>query len=188
MIGLLLWLALVQAAEACPAPDAAMLALPLEAFDQSEGGWRSLDSDGCEGETADAMALYREVNAVALEGADLSSLLWHEGQLRAAAGQVDRAIPLLLADRDETDPVEAAYVDATIAFLRQDRASLIAARDRLAAQPQPEGFAEAVARFREQYPDYPPPVWPLNLDVVDGLILCFGQPYGEAYGCRPETD
>ena len=26
--------------------------------------------------------------------------------------------------------------------------------------------------------------WPLNLDVLDGLIACFGQPYNKAYGCR----
>lgn len=187
MIALLLVLAVTQATPACRGADAAMLVLPLEEFDQSEQGWRSLDDGGCEATAAEAIARYRELNAAALEGRD-RTLLWHEGQLRAAAGQIEAAIPLLLARRDEESEADQAYVDATVAFLRQDRAALLAARDRLAALPEPDGFAAAVERFRQNYPDYPPPTWPTNLNVVDGLIACFGRPYGEAYGCRPEPE
>jgi hypothetical protein len=83
------------------------------------------------------------------------------------------------------------YVDATIAFLRQDRAALGKAHAALAAVAPPAGK------------DVPPVVdgmmevsmsdgqtmkirWPPNIDVVEGLVKCFGQPYDTAYGsdCR----
>ena len=75
----------------CRQPDAAMLALPLHEFDQTPAGWRSLDAEGCEAVGADAIAEYREINRETLAGEDLGTLIWHEGQLRAAAGQADAA-------------------------------------------------------------------------------------------------
>ena len=56
------------------------------------------------------------------------------------------------------------------------------ARDRLANSPMPPGF-DTLDRSQVSVP----PSLPQNLDVVDGLIACFGQPYQEAYGsahCR----
>ena len=172
----------------CTVADEAMLALPLEQFDQTQAGWRSIDQDGCEATAADAIARYREVNAAVLEGQSTSTLLWHEGQLRAAAGQNERAIPLMLQRRDEGTEADQVYVDATVAFLLRDLAALVAARERLASLPEPAGFAAAVERYRTSYPQYPPPTWPPNLDVVDGLLTCFDLPYREAYGCRPSRD
>ena len=43
----------------CPEADAAMLALPLHDFDQTEQGWRSLDGEGCERQAAEAIRRYR---------------------------------------------------------------------------------------------------------------------------------
>ncbi|HEV7228837.1 hypothetical protein [Brevundimonas sp.] len=172
----------------CPEPSAEMMALGLHEFDQTEVGWRSLDEEGCEAIVADVIARYRTLNAQALVGQDIGTLDWHEGQLRAAASQTDRAIDIMTRSREvEGDPAIQLYIDATLAFLRQDRPALIEARARLVALPMPDGYAQAIERFKRTYPDLPPPVWPLNLDVVDGLIACFDKPYAEAYACRPET-
>jgi hypothetical protein len=170
----------------CLQPDAAMLALPLHDFDQTPAGWRSLDAEGCEAVGADAIARYRELNREALANEDLGTLIWHEGQLRAAAGQMDAAIILMLAGRDEESDAIQPYVDATVAFLQRDREALLAARERLLALPVPEYFAAALERYRVNYPDHPPPTWPLNRDKVEGFVACFDRPYREAYNCDAE--
>ena len=139
----------VATTQDCRQPDAAMLALPLEEFDQTPAGWRSLDAEGCEAVGADAIALM-------LEGRD-----------------------------QESDAIQP-YVDASVAFLRQDREALLAARARLVALPVPEYFARAAERYRANYPDLPPLSWPLNLNKVDGFIACFDRPYREAYSCDAE--
>jgi hypothetical protein len=68
-------------------------------------------------------------------------------------------------------------VDATIAFLRGDRPALLAARTALAALPRPADFAPRDVQGRPVAMNWPP-----NLNVVDGLLACFGRPYAEAYG------
>lgn len=167
----------------CRQADAAMLALPLHEFDQTDQGWRSLDAEGCERQTAEAIRRYRAVNAAAL-GASADTLIWHEAQLRAAAGETDEAIRLMLRSREQDSDEFRPYTDATIAFLRRDREALIAAREQLVSLPMPETFARAAARYAETYPELPPLSWPLNLHIVDGLIACFDQPYREAYSCE----
>lgn len=167
----------------CLQPDAAMLALPLQDFDQTPAGWRSLDAEGCEAVGAEAIARYRELNRERLAGEDLGTLIWHEGQLRAAAGQTDAAVALMLEGRNEESEAIQPYVDATVAFLRRDREALLAARERLLDLPVPDSFAAAAERYRVSYPDLPPLVWPLNLDKVDGFIACFDRSYREAYSC-----
>ena len=178
MITLLLTLAVQAAApppaasDPCQVDRAALLALAPEAFDQDlSGGWRALsERPGCTGVAADLIRDYR----AAIEGR-LSNLYWHEGQLRAAIGQYPAAIRLMESSRRPAD--QAAwnlYVDATVAFLRGDRAALRAARVRLAALPRPPGFEEYVL------PNGFHVAWPPNLVVIDGLLRCFGRPYGEA--------
>ena len=170
----------------CLQPDAAMLALPLQDFDQTPAGWRSLDAEGCEAVGAEAIARYREVNREALANQDLGTLIWHEGQLRAAAGQTEAAIALMLEGRNEESDAIQPYVDATVAYLRRDREALLAARERLLALPVPDYFAAAVERYKVSYPDHPPPTWPLNRDKVEGFVDCFDRPYREAYNCDAE--
>jgi hypothetical protein len=72
------------------------------------------------------------------------------------------------------------YVDASIAFLRGDRAVLQRARDALAVLPRPPHFQPRDMAGR--------PInlsWPPNLNVVDALIRCFGRAYAKAYACAP---
>jgi hypothetical protein len=169
------------ALQAAPAPDpchvdfAASMALGVQAFDQNmEGGWRELARrPGCEERAAELIAAYRE----AIQRR-MSLLYWHEGQLRAGLGQNEAAIRLMDLSRKPDDDSWNFYVDATIAFLRGDRPALTAERDRLAALPAPADFREQTlpSGYRVR--------WPMNLDVVDGLVRCFGQSYRDAYGAR----
>ena len=167
-------------AEPCQVDTGAMLALGLDAFDQDmNGGWRTLASrPGCETRAADLIRAYRS-----FVQQRIGLLYWHEGQLRASAGETEAAIGLMDRSRHPTDEDGwNFYVDASIAFLRQDRAALLRARERLASLPMPDW-----ARGRTR-PDGTPVPWPMNLGVVDGFIRCLGRSYREAYGtseCRP---
>ncbi len=184
LIAILTALTLGQAA--CPQPDAAMLALTLHNFDQTDAGWRSLESEGCEAATADAIARYLSENARRLAGEDTGTLDWHEGQMRASAGQTDATIAIFEARLESSHPSTRPYREATIAFLKRDRPAFDAARARLLALPEPEEFTRAKARYTETFPDIPPLQWPLNRDIVDGFAACFDSPYREAYACDAE--
>lgn len=167
----------------------ALMALDVRAFDKTRGaGWRLVGNRrGCEAAAADLIRDYRLANAGKLvEGSadDLRGLLRHESQLRAAAGQVEAAIRLREHARYGGDPPDQLYDEATIAFLRKDRAKLGAVRAELAALPKPAWFEEAAARAMAQHGLTV--TWPPNLDAVDGFIACFDRPYAEAYSlsCR----
>lgn len=165
------------------APDCAldlpaMLALDEMHFDQDRTtGWRMVQARGCATEAADLLQAYRTAHPTARAGI----LFWHEGQVRATIGQTGRAIALFEQARRPPDAdADAAawnlYVDGSIAFLRNDRAALQRARDMLAALPPPATpetvMVDGVAM------DIP---WPMNLNVLDGFLRCFGRPYREAY-------
>lgn len=177
----------------CPHERERLLALDENAFDQDlangGGGWRAIAAKpGSETVAADLIRDYRQAHR-----SESGILHWHEAQLRASAGDYAQAIALMERSRKPADQDRGGwnpYVDATIAFLRKDRAALAAAREQLAKAPPPpdqpiskDGFIELplhdgqVMRMR----------WPPNLDVVDGLIRCFDEPYATAYGdeCRP---
>lgn len=157
-----------------------LLSLSEDAFDQDlKGGWRAVaDDQGCQVIAADLLRDYRRTHH-----SSSSILFWHEGQLRAQAGQARLAVPLLLrAKFKEPDAFGwNFYVDGTVAFLRHDRKSLAAARAHLASMPRPRDF-------KPMGPDGKPVkiTWPPNLEVLDGLIRCFRQSYWSAYGpmCR----
>jgi hypothetical protein len=182
---LLASLLFAQAVAASPetAPDceydrAAMLALDQKSFDQDmTGGWRPLGYKGCYLAAADLIRDWR-----AAKGGTGVILQWHEGQMRANAGQTEAAIALFEQSRQPAEQDAAFgwnhYVDGTIAFLRGDRAALEAARAKLAAVPRP-------ANFDPIGPDGKPMkvIWPLNLNVLDGFLRCWGRSYTEAYAC-----
>lgn len=189
-----LWVAGASGAAAqptCPSVDhAALMAMDLRTFDQTlHTGWRQVgDASGCEAEGADLIADYRSANAAALVNGnpqDIAGLNWHEAQLRATAGQTDRAIRLFQYSRVAFDEGDALYGQATIAFLEHNHDDLVAARAKLAALPMPPWFAAAAAQYHERTGQTA--TWPENLDVVDGFIACFDKPYREAYrdSCRP---
>lgn len=167
-------------AETCAYDREKMLGLSQSAFDQDlDGGWRALSyRPGCKLAAADLIRDYRES-----KGLTASILYWHEGQLRASAGQTAQAIALFTKSRRDGNDPEGwdHYVDATIAFLKKDKSALLAARERLARIPRPADY---------QPPKLPPNVrlpstWPPNLGAVDKLIRCFERDYQEAYHrCR----
>lgn len=173
----------------CVFDKAAVLALSPQAFDQDmNGGWRTLASkQACWTEAADLLAAYRDARWDRLRPNELHINYWHEGQMRAMIGQNERAVGLLMAGGGPTSTGGFAdYALGTIAFLNRDREALKSARARLAARPEPADFKAQRANFKSKFNvDLR---WPLNLDVLDGLIKCFDKPYSVAYGdsCRPE--
>ena len=185
MLAAALLLSLLPSADAgatCAVDRATYLKLDLVAFDQDmTGGWRTLEAKGCAREAADLIRDWRRAHGPA--GPADALLSWHEGQLRADAGDYARAIPLLDAARHPA--AEDArfgwnlYVAGSVAFLKGDRPALEAARRTLAALPRPPELADAIG------PDGKPRAvrWPMNLRVLDGLLRCWGQPYRAAYRC-----
>lgn len=143
------------------------LALPFVEFDQKDGaGWRSLSAAGCDAEAAILIEQF-----VAAQERPHPVLVWHRAQMLARAGNIVQAVQvarLTLRPRESEAQAEFqwnAYVDATIAFLQGDGASLQLQRERLAV---------AAAKFPINRP---------NLLSVDRLQSCFGKPYKEAYTC-----
>ncbi|KPN09933.1 hypothetical protein AN652_14365 [Xanthomonas arboricola pv. pruni] len=183
--------AVAQPAE-CGFDKVKMLALEQDKFDQDVssggGGWRAVAAKpGCEVAAADLIKEYREVHS------DSSSLLfWHEGQLRAFAGHYEDAIPLMEASRQPTEKDLAGwnpYVDATVAFLRHDASALVAAQKKLNAVPASPELPPVKDGYIEMSMDNGKKVkmrWPVNADVVDGLVSCLNKSYMEAYSsvCR----
>lgn len=165
-----------------------MLSLDPQAFDQGKDGWRSLEAKpGCESAAADVIAEYRARGGDRATPSQVRVMLFHEGQMRAIAGEAQRAVPLIeQAAVDSPSEDWRAYSAATVAFLRRDREALMAARDRLASIPRP-GWFEAAARDARARGEQIS--WPPNLDVVDGLLQCFNRNYREAFdpACRPSN-
>ena len=156
----------------------AMLALDRNAFDQDipSGGWRGLSNAGCYEEAAELIRAWRH------EKRDHASILyWHEGQMRAFAGQTDQAIALFELTRssidDDADFGWNHYVDGTIAFLRGDREGLDRTMARLAMMPEPSdnSFTRADGTVIRMS-------WPPNMNVLKSFDACWGRPYKDAYG------
>ncbi len=187
ILSALLFLSPAQAAD-CSYDRAALVALNQDRFDQDlNGGWRVLASRGCDHAAAEAIREWREAHK-----AEVSTLFWHEGQMRANAGETDAAIALFRRayhrPGEDRGGAWALYVDGSIAFLRGDKAGLEAARAKLVATPKPADFDE-VARDDKGKPILMPDgsewriQWPLNLNVLDALRRCWGQTYKQAYAC-----
>jgi len=188
--------AAVAGPSSCSFDKQAMLALAPDSFDQDlsngGGGWRAVAArPGCELAAADLIRDYRQAHP-----GSPGLLSWHEGQLRAFAGNYEMAIPLMEASRQPPDSDPAGwnpYVDATVAFLRHDASALAAARKQLKAVPASpdlppvhDGHIELPTADGQKIRMR----WPPNVDVVEGLAACFDKPYVEAYGpaCRGPGD
>ena len=177
----------VQTPSPPPAPSdcrydkPAMMALDERAFDQTmTGGWRVLANAGCDAQAADLIAEWRAGHPANPRTAGL--LQWHEGQLRANAGQTARAIALFEAARKPVE-LDAAfgwnlYVDGSTAFLCRDLAGLDTARAKLASLPRPAGYAPVGADGKPRA--Y---AWPMNLNILDGFVACWNRSYKQAYAC-----
>jgi hypothetical protein len=161
------------------------LLLSYKDFDQDmAGGWRTLETRGCQLAAADLIRTYRHQKQE-LSGGERSVLSWHEGQLRAIAGDYKSAIPLLLGGVPENDPIDFVdYALGTVAFLQRDIQGLRAARSRLASAPRPATIPGPDPSGKKDRNVEVKVNWPPNLNVLDGLIRCFDKPYKQAYNCR----
>lgn len=169
----------------CAYDQKALVAEEIHAFDQTmHGGWRILADKGCMTQAADLIKAWRAGHGD-LPADQMANVAWHEGQMRAAAGDDSGAITAFSASLSHPDPAFRDYAAATIAFLKRDHAGLLAARAALVAEPKPEGWDAAAADYKAHYGETA--AWPDNLDKVDALIACYDQPYKTAYGCGPKT-
>ena len=164
----------------CTYDRSAMFALSETEFDQNpNGGWRTLaQNESCLVVVANLIKDYRTINSN-----ESSTLYWHEGQVRAMAGQSNKAVALFKLARVKEDSDLIGwnhYVSATIAFIQKDKKALIDAREHLVQIEQP-------SNLRPSFNQNGKPMeinWPPNLDVVDRLIRCFDNNYKQAYrGC-----
>ncbi|TQV85811.1 hypothetical protein [Aliikangiella coralliicola] len=137
------------------------LELSYEKFDQTmDNGFRHLANAGCYKEAADLIEAYIKHNQL-----NKNSMRWHVAQLRASAGETDKAIAsakqsLLEKEDFSIEPLRwNDYVKATIAFLEKDKLALKHHRNKVAAG-QHEYFGNA-----------------LNLKLLDALIKHFDQSY-----------
>jgi hypothetical protein len=177
----------------CAIDRGAQLAKPADDFDQQKGGWRAIAGDGhdiaCDRAAAALIALYVRSHRKSLALADLKSLQWHAGQMWAYAGDYPHAVRSFVASNrllaaslgGKPDDIDRGdYEKATIAFVRRDRANLLAAQARMHALPEPSWYAEAGKRFTAKFGG-PAPAWPPDGGDVDRLVTCFDAPYAQAY-------
>jgi hypothetical protein len=169
-----------QMGQTCPYDKSAALGLDEEKFDSDPNyGWRTLsERKDCTNAAADLIDLYRNTKTV--DQIHLS--YWHEGQLRAELAQTEKALYLFekakLQNNTKPPLIEIfawnLYVSATIAFVRGDGRELNKYRDMMLKLPAQQG------------PDgndiLPEKAW--NVDVVEGLRNCLGQPYKVAYSLK----
>ncbi|MBI1359793.1 MAG: hypothetical protein GC155_05845 [Alphaproteobacteria bacterium] len=184
-------------AECVPDP-APYLALDWRNFDQGakpdsdgglrkEWGWRDISKKpGCTAATAELMERWSKQHASELNPSLRNWMTFHTAQLWAASGNRARAIPMIESTyRTDDKPEWTAYLDATLAFLRNDRPGLLAARERLLALPQPADWAKTQAAYRAAGQEMK---WPQNIEAVDQLVACFGHTYPQGTpdgDCKP---
>lgn len=163
----------------------ALMALDPQSFDQDfSGGWRPVgDEPGCERAAADLLIAYMD-HSPHFTPERPGVIGWHAGQMLAMDGQAELAIPYFDAARGGS-PEWNLYVDATIAFMRRDRAAAEAARANLATMPPSEEEMAARRQFLADNPRIRMPdgyvEQPQNLNVVDRLLTCWDAPYPDAY-------
>jgi hypothetical protein len=173
-------IATFSASPDCSFDREALLALDYQAFDQdSKGGWRALAQKGCNRAAADLIRDWREHHRD-----NGYMLFWHEGQSRAFSGDYRAAIGLFEKSRRPPGEDQIGwnfYVDGSVAFLRGDLPKLRVARVRLTRVPKPlewDGMRGTDGKLLNAS-------WPVNLNVLDGFIRCWGKRYSDAYGCSP---
>jgi hypothetical protein len=175
----------------------AFLRTDQQTFDQTfegEATWRTIGQsqglDDCgvaQAAVIEAYLLFSKPHPVTSQ----KILRWHAGQALAGAGTYSRALAFFRGTYDEYEYTAwNDYVDATIAFLEGDRDALISARDSLAKKApsaaeiaEKRAYYEANPDFASLFEDWETKIMkPMNMDVVEALMACFGRPYSEAYG------
>lgn len=168
LAGCLLVVVLAIAGCASVPSDAELEGRSFKAFSQLETlGWRGLAAKRRYAEAAETIHRYLEINLDRLEPWQAQILKFHEAQMLACAGRREAALEMLPAGRiipqPRSMPVDwNAMVDATEAFLRNDRAALLAAQSRIDARGDSPANRVEKARVRQ-------------------LVLEFGRPYRRAW-------
>jgi len=167
----------IQMSMTMPAPNpncevpAAQARLMLDAtyddFDQAATGaasWRTLMNSGCYTGAAKVIVSYLEAHKAQLTAEQTRTLYFHAGQVTALGGDDRASVPYFEKSRDASATADwNAYVDATVAFLKNDRDALAAARDAYAKVAKPGSP---------------------RLGVINGLLSCLGKPYKDGVNCR----
>ena len=126
-------------------------------------GWRHLSAIGCTDAAVSLLTSYAARNLHGLAAADAMELSFHIGQVLALAGRENESIAHFERSLGPGASREwRTYVEATLAFLRRDRAALQAARADYAS------VAPGSMRLR----------------FIDGLVACPDEPYVRAVHCR----
>lgn len=155
--------------------DRSILSLDYDSFDQTAGmGWRPLSNTGRYLEAANLIEFYLG-NRTELDMSQRILLRFHAAQMYAFADKTQVALDSLRQTLYPSKVLDSlsledrrhflawnAYVHATMAFLRKDRVQLRLFRDQISNGPLINGT-------------------PMNLDVVDRMILHFDKPYKVAY-------
>ncbi|VEP12519.1 conserved hypothetical protein [Hyella patelloides LEGE 07179] len=148
------------------------LALEFSDFDQTPNqGWRFLSAMQCYSEAAELIVNYLNTQTT-LENQDREILSFHAGQMFAFDNNELSAIAFFKQSFSAIQDLPPeyqiypdawnAYINATIAFIEQDRKALEAYRTVVAKGPKLDGKI-------------------MNLDVVNRLLANFGKSYHEAY-------
>lgn len=142
------------------AHQSADMALPYEAFDQSEGkGFRALAEAGCPAQAERLILLYLGANG---GNRNDGTLWWHAAQMAASAGNYEQAsqhAKKSLGESDKGPLMWNDYVLASIAFFDRDKTRLQHHRDLIAAHGRD--------------------VWGnrLNLNLLDAMLEYFDLDY-----------
>lgn len=144
-----------------------LLAMNYTQFDQSHDGWRVYAKNGCYHEMGHLIDKYYGRHINSLQDWQITSVIWHAGQMYAFNNEYDTARSRFIQSVSQNEPANTLilwndYVRATVAFIDNDLTALKYYREKIANGPVFNGKKA-------------------NLDVVDNLILFFGQPYSVAY-------
>jgi hypothetical protein len=151
-----------------------VLSLNFAEFDQSSGGWRILADWGCYRGAAAVIRRYVAAGGAALTPPERAILYFHLAQMLASTGDRTAALSALgLSQRASAQQSKRfaswdVYVQGTIAFLRQDRRSLI---DAITGLEKTAAGQAGTAKL----------VTELNLATLRGLRDCFVKDYSVAY-------
>lgn len=143
---------------------------------------------GCEAVAADLIRDWRDRH----QRTD-TILFWHEGQIRADLDP-EAAVALFRQSLKPDEPGNRAwnlYAQATIAFITKDSPALQRAHEELLQIAPPDHIEVIDGHYDVEFIDGSKARlrWPPDIDVVEGLVHCFGASYEEAYGkaCRDGT-
>ncbi|MBN8554944.1 MAG: hypothetical protein J0L93_05825 [Deltaproteobacteria bacterium] len=145
------------------------LKLDWKEFDQTQNmGHRLLAAKGCYLEAALLTDSYNLQNRDLIDPSKLRILYFHAGQMYAYAELNEVAVSRMMNSLNPKEDMNPElnwndYVQASVAFLRNDRESLEIFQKKLAAGKASEGND-------------------LNLSVVNNFLKCLGKPYSWPYG------